>query len=279
MNLLLRIAVTLLLVEGLFGGALQHLVPIVIFSLLADLDVLPWLLRRGRKPLRDRPGPEARSRFHELYGLVLLCAGLSLASLFVEMIWLQVAALALLVHAAADALLVHFRPFYPFSGQVVYMWARVEDLHASPQFEHRNKAGWVRALRETSDRLLLRLPLPRINPSYVSGASLVGSLLFLAVLPYSHAAALALLAAVVVLDWLDGITAQKHHLWSREGYAIDLAADRISEGLIFVPFFVPWFYLFVLNALLTLVSVARQKHTILPLRQAFLLYALVFGLG
>jgi hypothetical protein len=275
MNLILRIALTFLLVESLFGDAWTYLVAILAFSVLVDLDLLPWLLRRDTNPVRTRPGPEARSRFHELYGLVLFSVGVSLASIFGDEVLLQVVALALLVHYAADALLTRIRPFYPYSDTDVYMWDDVANLHTGPQFEHRNKAAVVRALRERADRLLLRLPLPRMNPSYLSGASLVATLLFLAVLRHSSVAALVLLVIIVLLDWLDGITAQKHELCSEQGYMIDLAADRISEGLLFIPFFVPWFYLFVLNTLLTVVSFVRQKHTILSLRQAFLIYFVV----
>jgi hypothetical protein len=275
MNLILRIALTFLLVESLYGDAWAYSVAILATSVLVDLDMVPWLLRRDTNPVRARPGPEARSRFRELYGLVLFSAGVSLASIFYDQVLLHVVALALLVHYAVDALMTRIRPFYPYSDGVVFMWDDVANLHTGPQFEHRNKVAVIRALRERTDRLLLRLPLPRVNPSYLSGASLVATLLFLAVLRHSSVAALVLLVVIVLLDWLDGITAQKHDLCSQQGYMIDLAADRISEGLLFIPFFVPWFYLFVLNTVLTLVSFVRQKHTILSLRQAFLVYFVI----
>jgi len=74
------------------------------------------------------------------------------------------------------------------------------------------------------------------------------------------------------LDWLDGLVARKYHLVSEEGYMVDVAADRLSEGILFVMFMMPWFYLFALNNIMTILSFKEKKHIILPLRQAFLIY-------
>jgi len=53
---------------------------------------------------------------------------------------------------------------------------------------------------------------------------------------------------------------------------VDVVSDRLSEGIIFVPFFVPWFFLFSLNNILAIFSFTRKKHIILPLRHIFIIY-------
>jgi hypothetical protein len=51
-------------------------------------------------------------------------------------------------------------------------------------------------------------------------------------------------------------------------------ADRLSEAIVCIPFFVPWFYLFVLNAGLTVLSAVKKKHIVLPVRQVLMLWFL-----
>ncbi len=140
-----------------------------------------------------------------------------------------------------------------------------------------DKLTCVKKIREMTDRVFLKMPLPKINPNTVSGISVLTSLIFVLVLKYSLVLSIILLAATILLDWLDGLIAKKHNLCSEEGCMADIASDRLSEGIIFIPFFMPWFYLFALNNILAYLSFARRRHIILPLRHVFLLY-LLFGL-
>jgi hypothetical protein len=142
--------------------------------------------------------------------------------------------------------------------------------------EYDFKATYVRRLRAIPDSVALQLPLPRIDPSLVSALSIVTSLAFLLVLKHSHLLALVLIVVTISLDWLDGLIAKKHELCSRNGYLVDLVADRASEAIMFIPFPVPWSCLFVLNAVLTLFGVAAHKHVILPLRQLFVVAFFLF---
>ena len=137
------------------------------------------------------------------------------------------------------------------------------------------KLGSVKRMREATDSILLRLPLPRINPNVISGLSILTSLLFLLVLNLSAWLALAFIMVTIVLDWLDGLVAKKHNLCSEEGYMVDIASDRLSEGIMFIPFFMPWFFLFALNNVLALAGFTRNRHIILPLRHLFLIWFLV----
>jgi len=141
--------------------------------------------------------------------------------------------------------------------------------------EYGYKAAYVRELRAIVDPIALQLPLPRIDPNLVSALSVVTSLGFLLAWNHSRALALLLLLITVSLDWCDGLIAKKYELCSRKGYLVDLVADRVSEGIIFLPFLVPWFCLFILNSILTLFGIAKRKQIILPLRAAFIV-AFVF---
>ncbi|MBI2579079.1 MAG: CDP-alcohol phosphatidyltransferase family protein [Candidatus Aenigmarchaeota archaeon] len=132
----------------------------------------------------------------------------------------------------------------------------------------------VERARGKIESALLKMPLPNANPNAVSGLSILMSLLFVLVFRYNPPASFAILFLVLALDLLDGLIAKKHYMPTEEGYIVDVASDRLSEGIIFSVFFTPWFYLFALNNILTLWSFSSRKHVILPLRHAFLLYFL-----
>ncbi|MGM5488647.1 MAG: hypothetical protein ACQESG_06880 [Nanobdellota archaeon] len=120
---------------------------------------------------------------------------------------------------------------------------------------------------------LLSCLLPRIDPNIIAGISVLASVLFLLVLEY-EVLAFCMLLVILFLDWIGRYIEQK---FKRKDtvYSLDVMSDRLSEGIIFVIFF-PWFYLFVLNCLLTVYSYRRGTHVILPLRQVFLVYYLIF---
>lgn len=136
--------------------------------------------------------------------------------------------------------------------------------------EHRIKPAV--ALKARTDSLLMRLPLPKINPNFVSGLSVISSVFFILALGYSQVLAFAIAVAVLVFDALDGIIARKYRLETDEGYMIDVTSDRLSEGIMFVPFFMPWFFLFAANCFLTLIGFRMKRHIILPLRHIFVIY-------
>jgi phosphatidylglycerophosphate synthase len=141
--------------------------------------------------------------------------------------------------------------------------------------EYGFKSEYVKKLRAITDSIPLQLPLPRVNPSLVSALSIVTSLAFILVLKHSPVVAWSLVVITLLLDWLDGLIAKKYELCSREGYLVDLIADRISEAILFIPYLMPWFCLFILNSILTLFGIAKRKQIILPLRAAFIV-AFVF---
>jgi len=123
------------------------------------------------------------------------------------------------------------------------------------------------------DHVVESLPLPRVNPNLISGLSILLSLVF--ILIQNQLAAVFVLLLVLVLDYLDGAVARKYNTQSEEGYVVDVASDRMSEGIIFSLFFFPWFFLFSLNCLLSLLSVKKNIHIIIPLRHIFLVFIVV----
>lgn len=127
-------------------------------------------------------------------------------------------------------------------------------------------------MRNATDAILMALPLPNINPNTISGLSIITSMLFLLLVRRYPFAALVFLIMTLIFDWADGVIAKKFGTASEEGYLADVASDRFSEGIIFLVFFFPWFYFFSLNCLLAIISVRKNRHIILPLRHAFLVF-------
>jgi hypothetical protein len=120
--------------------------------------------------------------------------------------------------------------------------------------------------------------LPDINPSWYQVAAILASLAILYV-PSVWAKA-ALLAFILLSDWLDGATARRHRGQSREGYIMDVTIDRASEVLIFAGAASTllgklFFALALLNIGLAYYSIRSGWHTSLPLRCAWLVVLLV----
>jgi phosphatidylglycerophosphate synthase len=139
------------------------------------------------------------------------------------------------------------------------------------------KIGLIHKAREVCDLWLLRLPIPNINPSLISYLALPVSLAFILLWDKNELLALIMLVIVLILDWLDGLVAKKYKRASEKGWLIDVTTDRLSEGIIFIVFIYPWFYLFLFNIFLTYFSYKLKKFSlILPLRQLFFIYLVVY---
>jgi phosphatidylglycerophosphate synthase len=118
-----------------------------------------------------------------------------------------------------------------------------------------------------------RLALPDVNPSLYSAAGLGLAVIYL--FAVSPAAKIALIALMLAADWLDGATARRYDRCSRAGYLTDVTADRAGEGFIFAaeagaPMGRFFFILWLANVALSLHSIRSGRHTVLPLRAAFL---------
>lgn len=135
---------------------------------------------------------------------------------------------------------------------------------------------WNR-LRSDVNAWYATLPLPRINPDIISMLGVLVAFLFVvavsAELPF---VAWVFLLVHLFLDGLDGAVARafqvrKTAAQRSHGQVVDMVFDRASEGILFVipPFFLPWFPLFLLNILLTALTLQKQRAYILPLRLVF----------
>ena len=139
------------------------------------------------------------------------------------------------------------------------------------------KLGIIRKSREVTDFWILRLPLPNINPDIISYLALPFSLAFVCCWDRYRLISFILFVLTLIIDWLDGLVAKKHNQVSEKGWVIDVVTDRLSEGIIFLRFFQPWFYFYVLNIFLTYLSYKFRKFSlILPLRQFFFLYLVIY---
>lgn len=138
------------------------------------------------------------------------------------------------------------------------------------------RPNFILRFRNLADGLLIKLPLPRINPSIISVLSIFISLLFVIFWPVGWWLGVIFLSLTLFFDWLDGAVAKKFEMQSRRGWLIDVFCDRLSEVIIFLPFFNLWFYLVIFNILLSIFSFSSKRHLILPLRFAFLLYLIFF---
>jgi phosphatidylglycerophosphate synthase len=123
------------------------------------------------------------------------------------------------------------------------------------------------------ERLERRLPLPPVPPLAWSLLSVVLS--GLAFVVRSRRSRIVLVSAVLMADWLDGATARRQGLVGRRGYVADVAVDRTSEPLLFLAdrkstLGRALLGLWVLNAALAVVSLARGRHLALPLRFVYL---------
>ncbi|MFC1662597.1 CDP-alcohol phosphatidyltransferase family protein [Patescibacteria group bacterium] len=137
------------------------------------------------------------------------------------------------------------------------------------------KLSIIQKCREITDLWIRRLPLPNINPSIISFLAIPFSLAFIILWDDNQTAAFIFLALTLITDWLDGILAKKHHRESEKGWVIDTVTDRLSEGIIFLKFFNPWFYVFLANIVLSLISYKSKKAILIPLRQVFFLYIIM----
>lgn len=127
-----------------------------------------------------------------------------------------------------------------------------------PLFSH------ARAIYEKATSLI---PAPRADPNIFSALSIVSSIVFLVLFErVGNSARAAVLALVLFFDFLDGLVARKRKIASETGYKIDVFSDRISEALVTLPLFFPWFLISSLNSLVCILGIWKGKHIVFPLR-------------
>lgn len=147
--------------------------------------------------------------------------------------------------------------------------------------ENVKKLKYVVVFRKFTDEIILKAPLPKIHPDIVSALSLIFSVFFCFSTNLIYQ--ISILIIVLLLDWLDGLISKKYQYRKNEaekekGWMVDVFVDRLSEGIISIIYFMPFFFLFALNCVLSLWSYKSKKHFILPVRQVLLLYLIIIFL-
>ncbi len=131
MNPLFHFLFNYLVVDFAFGNAWKYVVLIFLASVLIDLTHIPYLLKVRGGVVKRRFGAEARTRFHEMYGLSVFSALFCAAYIFFDPSAVSIGAVCVILHFAIDFITGKSMPFYPYSDKVVF-------LHISP-YTYRNK--------------------------------------------------------------------------------------------------------------------------------------------
>ena len=103
------------------GNAWLYLPVIFIFSVLIDLTHLPYMLKKKERVVHDRLGSESRTRFHEMYGLILFSFILCIAFFFFDLAFVSISALCLVLHFSLDFMSGRSMPFYPYWNKEVFL--------------------------------------------------------------------------------------------------------------------------------------------------------------
>lgn len=95
----------------------RWIIPIFIFSNLPDIDHIPHYLKNLKSFRHKALHIDVRSRFHELYGVVLVLLVLGGIILFKDehSVMIEIALICLILHYVVDFLTGSTRPFYPYS--------------------------------------------------------------------------------------------------------------------------------------------------------------------
>jgi phosphatidylglycerophosphate synthase len=136
-----------------------------------------------------------------------------------------------------------------------------------------NKLPGVKQFRAINEIWIQKIPWPNINPSIFTVLQVVPAIV--AAL-YFHNLSLVFWMLVLMLffDLADGAIAKKHKRTSKFGYYMDLMFDRLTETIIFLPLLNWWLILAVLNSLFSILSIKKNIHVSIPLRQAYGVYLL-----
>lgn len=134
MNFLFHLLFNIAVLAAAFGKEVvqENLVLVSLFSIVLDIDHLPYAARNWRRILSEKRFPieeGARSRFHELFGVMAFSLAFSLAGLVFPGKWAVLSGASVILHLAVDFVLGESRPFYPFSKDTVRFF-KVQDFLA-----------------------------------------------------------------------------------------------------------------------------------------------------
>jgi len=117
MNTLLHFLISFIIIEIVFGDAKSYILLIILFSMLVDLDHIPYLINVKKNVFKRKFGAESRSFLHELLGLSIFSLIICILFFFISLRLLQIISLCILLHFSLDFLFGITRPLYPISNK------------------------------------------------------------------------------------------------------------------------------------------------------------------
>ena len=130
--------------------------------------------------------------------------------------------------------------------------------------------------RKPLDRLIVKLPFPKINPDYVSYSTILTTII--SVIFFINREMWwfwSFLLITLILDWADGTIARKYNLETEKGWLLDKIIDRISETILFSVIWIPGLLFVLLNIAMMIMSYKGKYPLILmfipPLRVVLLI--------
>jgi len=121
MNTILHFLLSFVFVDIIFGNAKNYILPILLFSVIVDLDHIPYLLKVKKDLIKKRFGAESRSIFHELVGLFVFSLIFCISFFFLPLNLIRIISFCLVIHISIDFLFGTTRPFYPFSNKKIFL--------------------------------------------------------------------------------------------------------------------------------------------------------------
>ena len=149
MNLLAHFFINYLVVGTAFGLGRSAVPLVIVFSLLPDLDHIPYIARNYGKILSTgKFGVELRTPFHELFGLCAVAVALLLSSFFIDRLIVAAAAMCIILHFTFDFIIGVSRPLSPFSSDEVFLaYFRNRNVRVATEVALTLVMGWLFWLR------------------------------------------------------------------------------------------------------------------------------------
>ena len=149
MNLLAHFFINYLVAGAAFGLDQSAIPLILVFSLLPDLDHIPYIARNYGKILSTgKFGVELRTPFHELFGLCTVALALLVGSFFIDRLIVAIAAMCIILHYTLDFIIGVSRPLSPFSSDEVFLsYFRIRKVRIATEIVITVIAGWLFWLR------------------------------------------------------------------------------------------------------------------------------------
>jgi len=123
MNILFHILFNYSIISLVFGVRENDIWVIAIFSILLDIDHIPYIIKNSKSVIRYLHfGSESRMSSHEIVGLALFSMLFAAALLILkDRRIVQIALLCMILHYVVDFLIGKTRPLFPYAKTEVFL--------------------------------------------------------------------------------------------------------------------------------------------------------------